>query len=123
MLSNDSLLRFAMNNYDNPAGKTVDVFYEDFNRIIYIKKLLNRLHSGEDVSVRLLLNHFIILFNTFKPAAACAMLFFKIDNDKWGSVKSFLVHINQMPDFIPELMVSGEQIPINTKILQQLEAL
>jgi hypothetical protein len=111
-----------MNHYDNPSCKTLDVFNEDVNRVIHIKRLLNRIIAGEDVSLRLVLNHFIILFNTFDREAAMAMLFFKNEQDKWSLIRTFLRHINQEPvDIIPYLNVPVNMIPINKKILARLD--
>lgn len=123
MIDSDTFLRYAMNHYDNPSCKTMEVFNEDLNRLTYIKRLLNRMIAGEDVSLRLLLNHIIIFFNTFHSDAAIAMLFFKNEEDKWSLIKTFLIHINQLPDFIPDYNIPLSAIPINNKLLKELETI
>lgn len=122
MLTDDNFLQYAMHHYDNPTCKSIEVFNDDLYRIVYIKKLLNRMQTDEKVSLRLVLNHFVILFNSF-GAASIPMLFLKIDRDRWPFIKTFLVFLGQMPEFIPELILDTTQIEVNERLLKALERL
>ena len=43
ILTDDNFMMFAMKNYTNPQCTNIDEFYEDLNRIKYIKRLLKTL--------------------------------------------------------------------------------
>lgn len=120
MLTNDNFLKFAMNNYVNPTCRTIETFNEDLNKITYIKRLLNRMLMKECLSLRLLLNHFIVLFNVFNEPAVVAMLFFKNEPDKWSLIKTILLHLNQLPDYIPHYPINLSAIQIDYDLLIQL---
>ena len=46
--------------YTNPQCENIEEFYEDMNRIKYIKRLLGRYHNKGLLRERLVLNHIII---------------------------------------------------------------
>ena len=87
-LNEDNFLLFAIKYYENPQAVTREDFDKDLNHFKYIKRLLKRYKNNGDLKVHLLLNHFIILYNTFGEATT-PMLFFKIEKDLWLS----LIHI------------------------------
>ena len=72
----------------------VDEFYEDLKRFKYIKRLLNRYLETGNLSERLLLNHFIVLFNSFNVKPSLKMLEFKLEEKHWPAVKPFLIYLN-----------------------------
>lgn len=112
-----------MKHYDSKFCKTMEEFNNDLNKILYIKKLLTRIQSGEDINIRLVLNHIIIFYNVFEPEAATNMLFFKIDQDKWGILKTFLHYLNFAPQYVSSVNIILDEISLNKKILQELEKL
>ena len=71
----------------------------------------------KELKTNLIINHFIVLYNIFGDAAT-PMLFFKIDEDMWGTMKSFLIFLNRLPDH-PKCYIHN--IPIDKKCLQILE--
>ena len=79
---------FAIKNYENPQAVTKDDFDKDLNHFKYIKRLLKRYNKTGELKTHLIINHFIVLYNIFGDAAT-PMLFFKIDEDMWGTMKSF----------------------------------
>lgn len=91
----DNLVLFAARNYYNPKCIDVDEFYEDLNRIKYVKRLVNRYLSREDkkLSVRLILNHIVIIFNVFGIEAATKIMRLKFDNRNWSIIKPFLIYL------------------------------
>ena len=116
-LNEGNFLLFAIKNYENPQAVTKDDFDRDLNHFKYIKRLLKRYNKTGELKTHLIINHFIVLYNIFGDAAT-PMLFFKIDEDMWGTMKSFLVFLNRLPDY-PKCYI--HDIPIDKKCLQILE--
>jgi hypothetical protein len=111
-LTEQNFVMFAMKHYQNPQCLNIDEFHDDLKRIKYVKRLLGRYTSNGDLKERLILNHLIILYNSFGPEAT-KMLFFKIDKEFWSSLKTFLLFLSYMPDVL--YGVSGAPI-ISTDI-------
>lgn len=106
-LNEESFLIFAARFYDNPSALTVDEFYEDLNRFKSIKRLLNKYkRNNENLQERLILNHIITLQNVFSIKPLNKMLFYKIDEDNWPQLKTFLIFLNYIkPDFRSEIPI------------------
>ena len=104
-----------MKHYNNPGCTGIDEFHEDLNRIKYIKRLLGRYDSKGMLKYRLLLNHIIILQNTFGAEQTSRILFFKLESKYYSYLKSFLSYLQYLPSAIPE--VDLEEIPLDHKIL------
>jgi hypothetical protein len=105
-LNDDNYVMFAMQNYDNPTGATIEEFYEDLNTLKYVKRLLVKYDRTGVLRERLLLNHIIILGNLFTPSVASRLLFFYIDSEHHSYLKSFLTFLNYLPPSIPEVNVN-----------------
>jgi len=105
-LNNENYVMFAMQHYDNPAGATIEEFYEDLNTLKYVKRLLVKYERSGVLRERLLLNHIIILGNLFTPAVASRLLFFYISADHHSYLKAFLVFLKYLPHSIPEVNVN-----------------
>ena len=105
-LNNENYVMFAMQHYDNPAGATIEEFYEDLNTLKYVKRLLVKYERSGVLRERLLLNHIIILGNLFTPAVASRLLFFYISADHHAYLKAFLVFLTYLPHSIPEVNVN-----------------
>ena len=97
-LTEDNFLLFAIKNYENPQAVTKEDFDKDLNHFKYIKRLLKRYKNTGQLKTHLLLNHFIILYNIFGEAAT-PMLFFKIEQDLWSSMKTFVMFLWKLPDY------------------------
>ena len=97
-LNEDNFLLFAIRNYENPQAVTKEDFDKDLNHFKYIKRLLKRYKNTGQLKTHLLLNHFIILYNIFGEAAT-PMLFFKIEQDLWSSMKTFVMFLGKLPDY------------------------
>ena len=59
-ISDENFTLFAAHKYQNPACASEEEFYEDLNRVKYIKRLFFRFDNTGELKVRLLLNHIII---------------------------------------------------------------
>ena len=97
-LTEDNFLLFAIKNYENPQAVTKEDFDKDLNHFKYIKRLLKRYKNTGQLKTHLLLNHFIILYNIFGEAAT-PMLFFKIEQELWSSMKTFIMFLGKLPDY------------------------
>jgi|TARA_R110002020_G_scaffold662_2_gene3304 hypothetical protein len=97
-LNEDNFLLFAIKNYNNPQAVTREDFNRDINHFKYIKRLLKRYKNTGQLKTHLLLNHFIILYNIFGEATT-PMLFFKIEEDLWSTMKTFIMFLNKFPEY------------------------
>jgi|TARA_B110000977_G_C11001843_1_gene464152 hypothetical protein len=91
----DNFVIFAARHYYNPKCIDIEEFYEDLNRIKYIKRLVNRYVSREDkkLSVRLILNHIVVIFNVFGIEASLKIMRLKFNDSHWSIIKPFLVFL------------------------------
>ena len=110
-LNEDNFLLFAIKNYENPQAVTKEDFDRDLNHFKYIKRLLKRYKNTGQLKTHLLLNHFIILYNIFGEATT-PMLFFKIEDDLWSSMKSFIIFLGRFPEY-PKSGIHDIQVDIN----------
>ena len=97
-LTEENFLLFAIKNYENPQAVTKEDFDKDLNHFKYIKRLLKRYKNTGQLKTHLLLNHFIILYNIFGEATT-PMLFFKIEEDLWSSMKTFVMFLGKLPEY------------------------
>ena len=110
-LNEDNFLLFAIRYYENPQAVTKEDFEKDLNHFKYIKRLLQRYKKSGELKTHLILNHFIILYNIFGEATT-PMLFFKIEQELWSSVKSFIIFLNRLPEY-PQSSIHDIQVDIN----------
>lgn len=103
---------FALKHYDNPQCEGEKEFHDDMKRFKYIKRLLRKYKDHGVLKERLILNHIIVLNNVFGPDACSTLLLFKIEQEHWPQVKSFLSFLGMLPekemgDVHEDLYVSG----------------
>ena len=110
-LNEDNFLLFAIKNYENPQAVTKEDFDKDLNHFKYIKRLLKRYKNTGQLKTHLLLNHFIILYNIFGEAAT-PMLFFKIEEDLWPTMKTFIMFLGKFPEY-PKSSIHDIQPDLN----------
>ena len=97
-LTPENFLLFAIKHYENPQAVTKEDFEKDLNHFKYIKRLLKRYKNTGELKAHLLLNHFIILYNIFGEGTT-AMLFFKIEEEMWEIMKTFVVFLDKLPEY------------------------
>ena len=107
-LTSENFLLFAIKHYENPQAVTKEDFEKDLNHFKYIKRLLKRYRNTGELKAHLLLNHFIILYNIFGEGTT-AMLFYKIEEDMWEIMKTFVVFLNKLPDY-PKCFIHDVEI-------------
>ena len=89
---------FAIKHYNNPSCEGINEFYDDMKRFKYIKRLFRKYKDTGVLKERLLLNHIIVLDNLFGADAASTLLFFKLEQEYWSALKSFLTFLSIMPE-------------------------
>ena len=118
-LNEDNFLLYAMHHYDNPQCHSLEEFEEDLKKFLYLKKLLSRYKKDGELRERLILNHIIVLYNVFGDAAT-NMLFYKIEEDCWNSLVTFLVYLERMPEFVSEHSIKLSDVVLDEKIISAL---
>ena len=98
-LNDENFMIYAMKCYDSP-NCIMSEFEEDLKRIKYIKRLIKRYKTTGELKERLILNHIIILSNVFGTRNAVRMLFFKLDEQDYQILKTFLMFLDYMPNYI-----------------------
>lgn len=112
LLTNDNFILYCAHYYSNPQCAEDAEFFEDLNRIKYIKKLITRYKITNDLKERLILNHIIILNNVFGPVVTARILYFKLSQE-FKYIKPFLVLLNICPDKLYNLNTLGSVIDLN----------
>ena len=92
-LNDDNFLLYAMKFYENPQCLSESDFNNNLKILKYVKRLLNRYLETDDLAYRLLLNHFIVVFNMFGIEAALNILELKLEDKHWPVVKPFLIFL------------------------------
>ena len=123
-LTDDNFLIYAAHHYDNPECHSDDEFYEDLNKFKYIKRLFRRYHKTGTVelhTVRLALNHIILVINVFGPQAGSALLFHKLDSYLYPILKPFLVQLHACPKQVNGINTIDIQMdPVIVKMLRKI---
>ena len=106
--------QYAVENYINKSCLSADEFWEDFNRLKYIKRLLKKYYKDGVLKERLILNHIISFYNVFEMSAANRMMFHKMEIEIQPALKTFLVYLNYLPqNWFTE-------VPLDQKIIDTL---
>ena len=122
-LNEKNFLLYAMKHYDNPQCVEVDEFNDDLRKIKYIKRLFNQYAMDGALKERLLLNHIIVFYNVFPVRAATRILFYKLEEDVWPMLKTFLFYLNFLPDKIESIngrTILTTEIPMDQGIVDSL---
>ena len=116
-LDENTFLVFAIKHYYNPGCMGMQELEDDLKRIKYIKRLLNRYHKTGEVNERLVINHLIVLYNVFGNAAT-DILFFKLEQEYWTDLKTYLVFLNRMPlETVVSPGIKETDIPLNNELI------
>ena len=122
-LTEKNFLLYAMQHYDNPQCVEVEEFNDDLKRIKYIKRLFNQYAIEGVLKERLLLNHVIVFYNVFSVEAATRILFYKLEEEFWPMLKTFLFYLNFLPDKIESVngrTILTTEIPMDQGIVDSL---
>jgi len=119
-LNNQNYIMFAMKHYENPHCTGLDEFYDDLNRIKYLKRLFKKYRVSEILKERLILNHIIVFYNVFNMDSATRLLFFKIEEEFHSILKTFLVYLKYLPRELRTAEVDTVSIPLHTEVMDIL---
>ena len=108
---------FAIKHYDNPQAEGEKEFYDDMKRFKYLKRLFKKHSTTGILKERLIMNHIIVLSNVFSPEAVKVLLFFKIGQEHWSVLKTFLLFLN----YITESEMT--QISTDVKLMETLKGI
>ncbi len=121
-LTNDNILIYAIKSYEG-LNYIQSEFKEDYRLFKYVKRLLQRYRNGGELRINLLLNHLNMIYNTFGAEAGTRILFFKIDEKDYSSLKTFLLYLKFMPnnvDGIRGYNIVSSDIPVDMTIANML---
>lgn len=118
-LTENNFLLYAMHHYDNPQCHSLEEFEEDLRKFLYLKKLLSRYKKDGELRERLILNHIIVLYNVFGDSTT-NMLFYKIDEECWDTLATFLVYLERMPEKIPGHSIELIDIALDEHVISVL---
>lgn len=123
LLDDETFTIFAAKYYDMARSSGIDEFNDDLKRFQYLKRLFKRYEEDNDLRIRLILNHMIILYNCFGPVAT-HMLFFKL-KEYHIYLKPICLFLNYLPDRIEyeDVRLDSKIIPMDVKIAQELTRL
>lgn len=96
-LNDDNFLLYAVKAYNSPHC-IMSEFEGDLKRTKYLKRLFRRYKVTKVLKERLILNHLILLYNVFGVEPATRILFFRIDEQDYDVLKTFLIYLNYMPE-------------------------
>jgi len=113
-LTEDNLFLYAAKHYYKPQFSDIEEFYEDLKRFKYIKRLVNRYIENDELAERLILNHLIVIFNSFGIEASLNMLELKLDDKHWPVIKPFLIFLK----YIRNDQYTG--IDMNQEVIERL---
>jgi hypothetical protein len=105
-----------MGNYTNPDCIGMNEFMEDISKIKYVKRLLKKYARSRKIRPILLLNHLVVLGNVFGRTPTARMLFFKLEEDVYPSLKTVLLYL----DYIDENCIFDGLVVSDIALDQQL---
>jgi hypothetical protein len=98
-LNDEEFLIFSLQHYENPQCGSLEEFYEDLDRIKYLKRLINRSDGDAEQKNRLI-------------------LFFRMENKYHQKLKTYLKYLNVLAVQIPE--VDLMKIELDEELMNQL---
>jgi len=122
-ITEDNFLMIAMKSYANPHCMDIAEFHEDLKKIKYIKRLFNVYRTTGVLKERLILNHIIVFYNVFDTQVATKILFYKIPEEFWPILKTFLLYLHYLPDTIScvrDDVILTTHIPLDLNIVKKL---
>jgi hypothetical protein len=97
-LNEDNYILFAIKHYENPHSVTKEDFFDDLKKFKLIKKIFKKYISDGKINIKLLINHFLILYNVFGEATT-PLLFYKIDPEYWNLIKTTIIYLGRFPEY------------------------
>ena len=124
-LNDSNILLYAAKCYDSPNCIDSE-FAEDYKRIRYIKRLLNRYRIQGEIKERLVLNHLVVAQNVFGIMGSTRLLFFNINSKDYSALKTFLIYTSAMPTVVKGIDgkdIISSDIPLDLALVDTLRKL
>lgn len=121
-LTNENFILFASKYYTNSHCIDILEFHDDLKRIRYIKRLFKKFKETGELKERLIINHLMILYNSFEPRAMTRMLLFKLE-EHLDCLKPFLIMLNYWTTDVGKIDgkdLVDSRIPLNAMIVDTL---
>jgi hypothetical protein len=118
LLCEEGFIAFALEHYDNPQCTSLQEFYEDLDRIKYLKRLINRLDGDRSQRNRLILNHLTVFINVFGVENGNRILFFRMEQKYHSQLKTYLQYLNTLHKEIPEVVL--REISLDNELFEEL---
>ena len=118
-LNESNFLLYAMHHYDNTQCYSLVEFEDDLKKFLYLKKLISRYKNNGDLKERLILNHIIVLYNLFGDATT-KMLFYKVDENCWDVLTTFLVYLDRMPETLEDYGIILSEVVLDERVISTL---
>lgn len=120
-LTESNFQLFAMKYYANPHCTDMLEFHEDLKRIRYVKRLFRKYKETGELKERLILNHMMVLYNTFDGRAMTRMLILKLQ-EYLDCLKPFLILLSYWEDPVKMGRIEGKiykdsEIPLDAGIV------
>jgi len=125
-LNEENFLIYAMKEYNNVQCTGVEEFYDDLKKIKYIKRLFNIYKNDGQLKERLILNHLIVYYNVFPAQSGTRILFYKIEEQFWPMLKTFLIFLDRMPEKIESIRgneIKSTSIALDEGIVTRLRTI
>jgi len=118
-LNSDNYILFAIKNYENPHSVTREDFFEDLKRFKLIKKIYKKYVTDKKINIKLLINHFLVVYNVFGEAST-PLLFYNIESKYWSLVKTTIIYLGRFPEY-PKTELHNIKVDLDFfKLLQEL---
>lgn len=121
-LNDDTILIYAIKSYDS-LNYVKSEFQEDYKTFKYVKRLLQKYRVTGEMREKLILNHLNLIYNVFGIEAGTRILFYKIDEIDYSSLKTFCVFLNAMPESISGIRgkdIISSTIPLDMTVVDLL---
>ena len=125
-LNEGNFLMFSMKEYNNIQCVDIEEYYDDLKKIKYIKRLFNIYLNDGQLKERLILNHLIVFYNVFPIQAGTRILFYKIEEQFWPMLKTFLIFLERMPNKIESIrgkIILSTDIKLDDGIVTRLRTI
>lgn len=109
ILTDDNYILYAAKRYENINCGGTQEFYDDLERIVYLKRIFNKYKKNGSIQKRLVLNHLIVLYNVFNSFAITRILFLRL-KEHHEILKPFLIFLNKLPPIVYNI----NMVDINT---------
>ena len=113
IITESNFKQIAEKYYDNPQCFAFAEFEQDLRRFTYVSNLMDKYNKTSVLQERLILNHIIIIHNTFGRFTAPG-LFCKTKSQYWPVLKTFLSFLKYIPKELPQYDIEDNQHILDT---------